>query len=158
MWSEETAHSSWRLFNIKWTPYFHELKLHSAAAGSLWVLRQRCIWNADTFSCKEKHWCNQRLGKMLLSLSYSHMVGWRGVGSSYPVSKPRPVSPWTSRRSQTQHRWSMQLDQKPDYTVSFQKVQYAHPFSNRNMITAINVLASWRALTFMRSWSLLNII
>lgn len=36
---------------------------------------------------------------------------WRGwldgrVGSSYPVSKPRPVSPWSSGRRQTQRAWS----------------------------------------------------
>lgn len=104
---------------------FQELKLHFCNCMFFMMphqsLRHCCTWNADIFSCRQSQGCDQRLGEILLAewrsaredLEEFIKLQWHSwlegrYGSSYPVSKPRPVSPWTYRYPQTQHKQRQQ--------------------------------------------------
>lgn len=113
--------------NIMWTHLYSVCRSWNctcSAAYSLWrlisTLRRCCTWNAEfQFFLAEKHKHNESLARIHLSewrgpvkegLEEFIRLQWHGClegrgGSSYPVSKSRPVSPWTSRRPQTQHKW-----------------------------------------------------
>lgn len=116
---------------------FQELKLHFCRcmlSATPHQSRRQCFTWRDKFSCRENQGCNQRLGEILLCEWRGQVreefikLQWHGwlegrVGSSYPVSKPRPVSPWTSRRPQTQRRWWVKVT-RPQITKTNKRVSF----------------------------------
>lgn len=140
--SEMTLHK-WKVvvLDIMWThlySVFRSWNCTSAAACSLRRLTRagrQCFTWRDKFSCRENQGCNQRLGEILLCEWRGQVreefikLQWHGwlegrVGSSYPVSKPRPVSPWTSRRPQTQRRWWVKVTTRPQITKTNKRVSF----------------------------------
>lgn len=82
------------------------LSLHHCAGGAFSALqrepREQTIPGWD-----ELIWGEVPLREDFKEFVKSQWHGWleRTTGSSYPVSKPRPVSPWTSRCPRTLRTW-----------------------------------------------------
>lgn len=122
--SDEASQMGRLLFSAVWThPYsvFRSWNCTFAAACSLWCLTG--AWGRLYLKCWQVFLAERTTSATKAPWRDSHMweegpVGedfqefielrWHGwlegrVGSSYPVSKKRPVSPWPSAHPQTQH-------------------------------------------------------